>query len=183
MSEKLHSTPEQTVESIDTRESLKRVSEQLETAVKHEKQPDTAELRRQVEKLAVSGKEASAGEKHKTAHHPNVSHKQLKNSAYVRTLAKVQEQLPTATRTFSQLIHQPVIEKASNLGAQTIARPSGILAGGFAALLGSAIVLYLSRKYGFQYNYTLFVALFVVGYFTGLLIELAARLVRGRRAD
>lgn len=183
MSEKLPKSPEQQLEPIDTSEDLKRVSEQLETAAKHEKQPDTVELRRQVEKLAISGKETSASEKHKPVHQSPATHKQLKNVAYARTLAKVQEQLPTASRAFSKVVHQPLVEKLSNVGAQTVARPSGILFGGFVALIGSGVVLYLSRKYGFQYNYTLFLALFVGGYFSGLFIELIAKLFRGKRAD
>lgn len=183
MSEKLHSTPETSIEPIDTSEALKRSLEQLETAAKHEQQPDTTELRRQVEKLAVSGKESGAGEKHKASYHPHVSHKQIKHTAYVRTLAKVQEQLPTASRVFSKAVHQPTIEKVSNIGAQTIARPSGILAGGLSAFIGSGFVLYMSRKYGFQYNYTLFVALFVGGYFAGLFIELLARLIKRKQTD
>ena len=183
MSEKLHSTPEQSVEPIDTGEAMKRASEHLEAATKHEKQPDTAELRRQVESLAVSGKERSAGETHKAPQHSSSTHKQLKQTAYVRTLAKVQESLPRGSRAFSKVVHQPVIEKVSNVGAQTIARPSSILGGGLAALLGSAFVLYFSRKYGFQYNYTLFLALFAGGYFAGLLIELAVRLVRRNNVD
>lgn len=183
MSEKLHESPERSVEPIDTSESLKRVQEHLETSARHEKQPDAAEIRSQIEKLAISGKESSAGERHKPVQHSHATHKQIKNTAYVRTLSKIQEQLPTATRVFSKVIHKPTIEKVSNIGAQTIARPSGILAGGFLALLGSAVVLFMSRKYGFQYNYTLFVALFIGGYFMGLLIELMGRLIRGKQTD
>jgi hypothetical protein len=84
-------------------------------------------------------------------------------------------------QALSKLIHQPVVEKLSNVGAQTVGRPSGILGGGFAALVGGSLVLFISRQYGFEYNYLLFAALFIAGFALGILFELLFRLLKRRQ--
>lgn len=92
-------------------------------------------------------------------------------------LEKTQKQLSTTDRAFSKIIHRPAIEKASDIGSKTVARPSGILFGGVGAFIGSLVVFIISKRSGFTYNYILFVLIFICGYMMGLLIELVYRLL------
>lgn len=181
MSEKL-SPRHESGESLDLNEQAKS---NLERALSEaEKSPDTTDatiekLRQQVEHKAISGKELTPGENETTRQsHSFGAHQELKTDAYKRGLRRIQSQLQGPEKQFSKVVHRPVIEKVSNIGAQTIARPSGILAGGLVALLGSSFLLYTARRYGFSYNFSLFILLFVAGYFAGLLIELLIRTLR-----
>ena len=71
----------------------------------------------------------------------------------------------------SKFIHQKIIESVSEVGAKTIARPSGIIGGGLLALVGSLLVLVVARKVGFEVPYSLFAVLFIIGFVLGLIVE------------
>ena len=105
----------------------------------------------------------------------------LKANAYERTLAKVQQKLPKAARAFSKITHNPIVDKVSNVGSQTIARPSGILGGSISAFLGSLVLLYYSKHYGFRYNYLVLSMLFVGGFLLGAILELLVWGVHSRK--
>lgn len=105
----------------------------------------------------------------------------LKNTSYARTLAKTRQKLPKAARSFSKIVHNNVVDTVSNVSAQTIARPSGVLGGSISAFIGSIVVLYYSRHYGFAYNYFLLFVLFVGGFLIGASLELAIWFFYGRK--
>lgn len=95
----------------------------------------------------------------------------LKSAAYVRTLGKIQQKLPKPVRAFSRLSHNPVVDKISAASSKTVARPSGLLGGSICAFLGSLIVFYYSKHYGFRYNYLLLFILFLGGFLIGATLE------------
>lgn len=97
----------------------------------------------------------------------------LKTTAYERTLLNVQQRLPKPARVFSKIAHNKTVETISNVGAKTVARPSGLLGGSTLAFVGSLVLLYYSKHYGFTYNYAFFFMLFVGGFAVGAIIELA----------
>src|SRR5690606_36501416 len=109
-----------------------------------------------------------------------LANRELKDLAYRRTLKRVQSKLPAPARAFSKVIHNPAVEAASELAGKTVARPSGVLAGGVAAFLGSSLFLWVARHYGYEYNYVLFALCFVGGFFVGLLVEFGLRLANRR---
>lgn len=109
---------------------------------------------------------------------PLYINRELKDMAYKRTLKRTRSRLPAPLRPLSKFIHQPAVEAISEFGAKTIARPSGVLAGGITAFLGSSLVLWVSRHYGYEYNFLLFALLFIGGFFVGLILELLIRLLR-----
>lgn len=104
----------------------------------------------------------------------------LKDIAYQRTLKRTQRQLSPSARTFSKIVHHRVVESASEALGNTVARPSGVLAGGITAFLGSTIFLWLARHYGYEYNFLLFALLFVGGFAIGVLVELGLYLAARR---
>ncbi len=105
----------------------------------------------------------------------------LKSKAYEHTLRRVRQKLPKPARVFSRFAHNKAVEAASNAGAQTVGRPSGILGGSLCAFLGSVVVLYYSRHYGFRYNYALFFVLFIGGFLVGVVAELLIWLIYSRK--
>lgn len=109
--------------------------------------------------------------------------RELRNLMRDRKIKQVQRELPAAQRNFSKVVHQPVVRAVSEAAGQTISRPSGLLGGGIVALLGTSSYLYLAKHLGFTYNYFVFLALFVVGFAFGLLLEFFVYLAtRSRRA-
>lgn len=156
----------------DQQEKLKELAEKAAEA--KEKSPHEVErLAHHAKEKAVSGKERSAGDIGKESPRQSsvVIDKTVKQQAYKKTMRHVQRQLPRSQRSFSRFIHQEVVEKVSEVSSKTIARPSGLLGSGMVALLGTSVIVWMSRYYGFRYNFFVFVALIGAGFVAGLLIE------------
>jgi hypothetical protein len=165
---------------VDVAKNLERAKE--EASKSPELSDQIEQIRAAVQEKAVSGSEVNVVEQeNRPPAHSFGTHKQLKHLSYRRTLASIQSRLKGPDKTFSRVIHKKLIERASNFGAVTIARPGGILGGGLAALAGSIFSLYLARRYGFHYNFSIFILLFVSGYVAGSLLELVLRLAKRRR--
>jgi hypothetical protein len=116
------------------------------------------------------------------AEQPMGSYSRLKYQAYTRTLAQVQSRLKRPEKTLSKVIHQPIVEAVSEASGKTVARPSGLLGGGICALLGSLLLLYLARRHGFTYNYSIFIIFLVGGYVVGLLLETLFKLAHSHKS-
>jgi hypothetical protein len=100
----------------------------------------------------------------------------LKNHALHQSLRKVQSKLPAPERAFSKVIHQPIVEQISDVTSETIARPSGLLAGGLFSVMASVGVLIVCRYYGYEYNFLIGLMAFVGGFVCGISLEGAFRL-------
>jgi|GEM_PF-2009362 preprotein translocase subunit SecF len=152
--EKEHVSREEQAEELQTEkiqetiEKESQTSEQIDTNThnQHEDQPDTDVYSHHIE---------------------------LKKDTYKKTLRNTQAQLPQAQRAFSTFIHHPTIETVSEIASKTIARPTGIAYGAIAATIGIALALFFAYRYGFTYNYLLFLVLFSGGYVLSTIIELS----------
>ncbi|MEK7603487.1 MAG: hypothetical protein AAB459_04595 [Patescibacteria group bacterium] len=131
------------------------------------------QIRSTAQKEAISGKERSIIEKHTDSNSGQKINRQSKKLAYQKTLHRAQTHLNRRERAFSRILHKPFVEKVSNIGAQSIARSSGLLAGSFVACVGTIILIWASRRYGITYSYFALFGLFLGGYFFGIIIEVA----------
>lgn len=174
----LAKSPEQETPRSEKHEQLKQTPEVGEKT-KHEQKDSLEAIRSSIEKEADSSEhkkhEQAADEKRDEGPTSVRVDRDLKKKAYKKELHRVQSHLPKAQRTFSKLIHTPTIESVSEVGGKTVARPSGLLGGGVAALVGSGALVFASRYYGFSYNYFVFIALLIGGFFVGLLLEIIVR--------
>ena len=154
-----------------------------QSKARHEKSLD--EIRREVEANAFSSELLKKDEIKDFEHEVSQIQvqKELKGITLKKTIAGIQKQLPANERTFSKVVHNPVIDKISAVGERTIARPIGILGGGALALLGSLLSTYFSRKFGMSYNIFMFVIFFAVGYILATLLELLYRSTSKSRID
>lgn len=171
MSETLHRSPEQhkTPEIAHNNEAIKNKIEAGKNAPnKHAEEIE--QIRQSIEKHAHTGEKSKA---EKAPTEPSIQHvtKELKSIRYKETMHYVRRHLTPRERKFSSFIHTPAVEKVSEVGAKTVARPSGLLGGGLIAFVGSISVLYIARHYGFEVPNSLFIALFIVGFAVGLLGE------------
>jgi len=163
-------------------DKLKDLIEQGKHA-RHEKAEKLDDIRAESQEHAVSAQETlSKQSEHdqRPAQSSPLVNKDLKDLKYKRTLQSVRKDLSVPERAFSKVVHNPGIERASEAAGKTIARPSGVLAGGFSALLGGSIYLYITKHYGYSYNFLFFILLFAAGFMFGLLVELLFRLLRRR---
>lgn len=155
-----------------------------ETSEHHQPEhaPDIEHLKEKVEAAAKSSRETPVEAHHhkEPSHHPVNS--ELKSEALRRTLTRVRKHLATPDKVLSKVIHQPVVNAISNAGAKTIARPSGILSGGFFALVGSSFMLYMAKHYGFHYNLLIFIIVFAGGYVLGVAFEFLMRLAHRKHS-
>lgn len=183
MSEKLHhpspehhrAHPEH--ESREQAERLKHLHEKAEKA-EHGPQDNLETIKKSIESAAVSGKEYTKTEKEAPQPTNYGINKELKATAYRKVIKKTQSQLSAPERTFSRTIHNPTIDRVSEVAAKTVARPSGLLFGGIGAFIGTLFVFYISKRAGFTYNYLLFVLLFIGCYVAGVVLEGLLKLVR-----
>jgi len=160
----------------DHKEHAERVKNHHERAAEHAKKElsevNLAKLREEAKTHAEVA--AKTTEKHQdkepeaTLGTPHT----LKAHAYEQSLKRLQKKLSKPDRALSKVVHNKTVEAISGVGASTVARPSGVLGGSICAFVGSVLLLYMARHYGFRYNYLLLFILFVGGFMLGSLIEL-----------
>ena len=186
MSEKMPVSAEQARQNIENMPSPEhsKIEHHAEKHGEHSSESNNekslSEIRQNIaEKAAPTAetiKHASGSEKTKAPQ--TTIDNELKDMMFTRTLNRVQRQLSPGQRVFSKTIHSNVVEKASNIGEKTIARPIGIIFGGIFALLGSVFSAYLAKQFGMKYNPIVFCILFVGGYLIGSILELLYKLIR-----
>lgn len=148
---------------------------------RHEHNEQIEHIRASIEKTAVESshlhERQHAQHEQQPTHHHYIT-KKIKAEQYKQTIKQVQQRLPKAERTFSTFVHRPSIEAISEVGAKTVARPSGILGGALFALIGSTTVLLVARRVGFEVPNSIFAILFICGFMGGLVAEVALRFLR-----
>ena len=187
MSEQLHAPKS---ESLDHKglevgnKHLEKLREQAEADhAEHTESGRLEAIQKSVEQNAISGKEMTPAESNgNTAPSAAFVSRELKNMTFNRSLNTARRHMGAPSKALSKVIHQPVVEKVSDVAGATVARPSGILGGGLFALIGSALLLYATKHYGYQYNYLVFGMLFVAGFVAGMIIELVVRTVLRKKS-
>lgn len=162
-------------------EALKnRQEKELSNAEKkHGSSEEIERIRAKLEHQAPIIEEVGHIENESPAHsHPVIINKQLKDMAFSRSMTRTRKKLSKPSRAFSKVVHTEVIDKSSEFIGKTIARPSGMLAGAFIAFVGTSALLWITRHYGYTYNYLLVILLFIGGMAIGLLGEGLLRLLR-----
>jgi hypothetical protein len=90
---------------------------------------------------------------------------------YRQTLASVQRKLSPASRSFSKVIHTPVVEKTSEVLETTIARPSVMLGTTWTALIVGTSFYLIARHYGYALSGSELLFSFIVGALLGIVGE------------
>lgn len=138
----------------------------------HGSNEELEKIREKIEHQAPLKQEKSHSEKENHAHsHPVIINKQLKDMAFSRSMTRTRKKLSRSSRAFSKVIHNSTIDKSSEFVGKTVARPSGMLTGAFLAFIGTSALLWITRHYGYTYNYLVVIILFVGGMLLGLGLE------------
>ena len=178
MSEKLHGANpelaknagelEQSASEIE-RSAAEQLERRAEQAVEQHEKLDNA--RHEVLEQAETSQTAET-EKPAAPETPREITKDDRADSYRKTMEKMQSELPPASRTFSKVIHNPAVEKASEAIGSTVARPNLIIAGALGAI-ASVIIYFVARHYGYVLSGSETIILFGCGGVIGAIIEYA----------
>lgn len=148
----------------------------------HGNNEDLEKIREKIEHQAPVKHEKSQSEKEHSSHsHPVIINKQLKDMAFSRSMTRTRKKLSRSSRVFSKVVHNSAVDKSSEFVGKTIARPSGMLTGAFLAFIGTSALLWITRHYGYTYNYLMVIILFAGGMILGLGLEGLYRTLRKNR--
>lgn len=139
------------------------------------------ELEKKAKEEALAGHEPVGKEKATHAPSELYVNQELKEQTWNRSMTRVRKHLSAPNRAFSKVIHQPAVDVVSRAGAKTVARPSGLLMGSIFAFLGSSFFLWMSKHYGFRYNYLVFFMFFVGGFAVGIVVEMLMFVFRRKK--
>ncbi len=188
MSEHLsHAPKHEQLPSHEVAEKAKEHLEALKSKAEHEGNKHKSgehmdAIKKSVETQAISGKEMMPSESAaNNAPQDGYINRELKDMAFKRTLKNTRRHLSAPSQLVSKVIHQPMVEKVSEVASTTVARPSGIIGGGSFALLGSILLLWLTKHYGYEYNYLMFIVFMAVGFGIGLVVELMLHMAFAKR--
>lgn len=106
--------------------------------------------------------------------------KREKKRAYKQTLERLQSEMSAPARTFSKVIHAPIIEKASDVAATTVARPNALLFGAMVAFFALTALYVIGRTYGYPLSGFEMIGAYVLGWIVGILIDYFRALAVGR---
>jgi chromatin segregation and condensation protein Rec8/ScpA/Scc1 (kleisin family) len=126
------------------------------------------------------GKEKRA---HQAARH-NASHRLTnadRETSFEQTMNDVQHDLPRSTRGFSRFIHNPTVERISEILGNTIARPDAILAGGITAFVVVLGVYFYAKYASFSLSGSETILAFMLGWLLGVLFDFLKAMLTGKR--
>jgi hypothetical protein len=157
----------------------KKAEISAESKEEHEKHVEQA--RADVEQEAVSGRETSQGEHKKSDDGPvRVVHRSRKES-YQHTMKNVQSEMSAPARVFSKVIHNPIVERTSEVIGSTVARPDAILSGSVFAFLLVLGLYILARYNGFELRGSETIIAFVIGWIIGIVFDFLRAMITGKR--
>lgn len=115
------------------------------------------------------------------AEHQRQTSPAAQQERFDKTMAAVQSQLSPSSRTFSKVIHNPAIEKASEVTGNTVARPNALLSGAIAAFVLTLAIYLIARFNGYPLSGAESIAAFALGWLCGLAFDFVRMMMLGRR--
>lgn len=178
MSERLHSTHENSAElSKEAAERTEKLRNK-ETAVEHaaKKEANEKQARLEALELAEIAEAKTIEEKVDIVEHDHPD-KQRKDS-FDKTMVQVRSELSPTARMFSSFIHNPTVEKTSDFVSKTIARPDSIVSGSLFAFLLVVGLYAIAQFNGFALSGFETIGAFIVGWIIGLIYDGLKRLFK-----
>jgi len=166
------------------REQLERnVENRAEKSAEQREKEARYEVNRQAE--FSRGQEDQGNKKAARVKTPTYTKKatqEQKKIAYKKTLKTIQKEMTPASRTFSKVIHNPVVEKTSEVVGSTVARPVPLFAGSLTALILTAIVYTVAKYFGYVLSGFEWIATFIIGWVIGMLVDWIRVAILGKKA-
>ena len=110
-----------------------------------------------------------------------IINKKQRNESYIRTIERVQNELPIADRLFSKIIHNIIIEKISDIIGNIIARPNAMLSGSVIAFVLTLLTYTLSKTIGYNLLGSETILAFILGWVLGIIYDYLRVLITGKK--
>ena len=189
MAEKLNTpergnqNPEALEESAAERHAELR-NERERKAAEQSHETNVDKLQESAEKAAEVDKKNAAKEslKREIKRDTPAARRSKAKASYKKTMNEAQAHMKPAERTFSKVIHNPVVEKTSEAVGATVARPNAILAGSVTAFLFTLVLYVFAKYYGYPLKGSETIAAFILGWVVGLLFDYLRVMITGKKA-
>jgi hypothetical protein len=161
-----------------------------ETAKRHEQHQVSAEQAQKEIELARKEALSKAIEekKYNTASYeesgskqPHTMSGQALKLGFTKTMDRTRSNMSFAQKTFSKVIHNPAIEKTSDIIGSTVARPDAVLSGSLFAFILTTALYFIAKYYGFSLSGSETILAFVAGWLLGILFDLVKGMFRSSR--
>lgn len=176
-----HSPERDHVRSVEHAPEIKdHKAERAGEESREEVEKNIEKARTEAQQEAISGRETSEGENKSKVDDtppPRVSRKE----SYKHTMKVVRSEMSAPARVFSKVIHNPVVERTSEVVGSTVARPNAILSGSFFAALTVLCLYLVARHYGFALSGFETIGAFIIGWALGIVFDLLRGMITGKR--
>jgi hypothetical protein len=168
------------------RKSHERARNILERERSSEQNRETSEqIRNEALELAKNQKTESLRSSEHTkdlaeARHNHIASKIERRKAYNNIMSVAQAQMSTPARTFSKIIHNPVVEKTSEVVGATIVRPNAVLAGSVSALILVLGVYIIAHFFGYPLSGFETIGAFLLGWLIGIIYDFFYAMITGK---
>lgn len=157
----------------EAKEQSREGQQEREASARHEIEQVTDEKERVGEKAEAAVERSSVERPANT--------KAARKKAYDSIVKQTQSELHPASRAFSKVIHNPVIEKTSEIAGSTIARPNAILSGAIFAFLITLSIYVVARANGYPLSGFETIAGFIAGWIIGILYDFFKVMITGKK--
>ena len=151
-------------------EQQPRTTERDQAHRKREAEREIAELAKTKDELIRPASEVKQVDLHKS--------KEDKEYGFKATMHTVRKNMSAPEKQFSKFIHRPVIEKASEIAGNTVARPSGIAGAAIAAFIGLLSLYGIAKFVGFTLSGSEMPLLLLFGFALGIIAEWVFKSIR-----
>ena len=188
MAERLSKAPEQEQTSAEALEQTRH--EQLDKLAAERERKNNETEKTNVETSVAEAKEAAAKAEKKTEpvaaklekkRDTPAARRAKAKASYKKTMKETQAHMKPAQRSFSKVIHNPAVEKSSEVVGSTVARPNAILTGSVLAFLFTLALYVFARYYGYPLSGSETIAAFILGWVVGLLFDYLRVMITGKK--
>ena len=107
--------------------------------------------------------------------------KQEREASYEATMKHIRSEMGAVGRTFSKIIHAPLVEKSSEVIGSSFARPNAVLAGSASALILVSLTYVIARTFGYRLSGFETIGAFILGWIIGLIYDYFKVMAFGRK--
>lgn len=107
--------------------------------------------------------------------------KRERDASYNATMHEVRSQMSGPARAFSSVIHNPTVERVSDMVGGTVARPNAVLSGSVIAFLLTLAIYLIARFNGYPLSGTETIASFILGWILGMVFDYFRLIITGKK--
>jgi hypothetical protein len=104
-----------------------------------------------------------------------------KRESFSATMQDIRSHMSVSEKTFSKVIHNKTIEKVSDIGASTVARPNAILSGAILAFTLTLAVYLIAKNQGYVLSGFETIGAFILGWIIGLGYDFLKIMITGKK--